>query len=292
MDYLNLPIDLLRSFVTVIDLGGYTRAAEVLRRTQPAISLQMRRLEELLERELITFEGRELRLTENGEALAIYARQLLRLNDEAVSKLAGRRPAGPLRIGLPTDFAVAFLQEAISDFARRNPLAVLEIICDLSSRIRELLHRNDLDIAVALLDQDKNPYLVRAWEEEPIWVSARSEPVHDYSPVPLATHPEGCEYRRRMIAALRSVNREWRISYTNPGIGGLQRAVSVGLGVTALTRKTLLDDMRVLTAADGFPPMEPIRVGLYYKHSRLSNAGLQLANCLIPSLDDAATPKY
>ena len=137
----NLPTDLLRAFVSVIDLGGYTRAADALGRTQPAISLQMKRLEELLGAKLITIEGRELKLTEEGEALAVYARQLLRLNDEAVAQFKGRSAQGQLRIGLPTDFSVAFLQEAISDFARSSAAREMAIHCDLSRQVLRLAAR-------------------------------------------------------------------------------------------------------------------------------------------------------
>jgi DNA-binding transcriptional LysR family regulator len=108
--------------------------------------------------------------------------------------------------------------------------------------------------------------------------------------VPLVTHPEGCEYRRRMTAALTAGGRDWRVAYTTPEIGGLQRAVSAGLGVSALTRKTLLADMRVLTPREGFPAMEPIRIGLFYKHPRLSGAGLMLVDSLIERMDQAAEP--
>lgn len=292
MRAINLPTDLLRAFVSIIDLGGYTRAAEALGRTQPAISLQMRRLAELLDATLITHEGRDLKLTEEGEALAVYARQLLRLNDEAVAKLKGRLAQGQLRVGLPTDFSVAFLQEAISGFAQSNTEVTLTVHCDLSRKVLDWLHGDELDIAVALLDRDKNPYLVRSWEERPIWAAARDSAVHKAHPVPLVSHPEGCEYRRRMTAALRAAGRDWRIAYTNPEIGGLQRAVSSGLGVTVLTRKTLLPDMRVLAARDGFPALEPIRIGLFYKHQRLSGAGLMLVDSLISHMDEAAVPDH
>lgn len=290
MRSINLPTDLLRTFVSVIDLGGYTRAADALGRTQPAVSLQMKRLEELLDARLITHEGRELKLTEEGEALAVYARQLLRLNDEAVAKLKGRAAKGQLRVGLPTDFSVAFLQEAISDFARNQSKVIMSITCDLSRRVLDLLHADELDIAIALLARDQNPYLVRSWEERPIWAVDRDVVLARHSPVPLVTHPEGCEYRRRMTAALTAEGRDWRIAYTTPEIGGLQRAVSAGMGVTALTRKTLLPDMRVLTAREGFPAMEPIRIGLFYKHQRLSGAGLMLVDSLIVRMDQAAEP--
>jgi DNA-binding transcriptional LysR family regulator len=287
---INLPTDLLRAFVSVIDLGGFTRAADALGRTQPAISLQMKRLEDLLGAKLITHEGRELKLTEEGEALAVYARQLLRLNDEAVARFKGRSAKGQLRVGLPTDFSVAFLQEAISEFASSQPDVTLAIHCDLSRKVLDWLHSDELDIAIALLARDKNPYLVRSWEERPIWAAAKESGVHKANPVPLVTHPEGCEYRRRMIASLRAEGRDWRIAYTNPEIGGLQRAVASGLGVSALTRKTLLPDMRVLTARDGFPVLEPIRIGLFYKHQRLSTAGLMLVDSLISHMDEAAEP--
>jgi DNA-binding transcriptional LysR family regulator len=290
MRSINLPTDLLRTFVSVIDLGGYTRAADALGRTQPAVSLQMKRLEELLDARLITHEGRELKLTEEGEALAVYARQLLRLNDEAVAKLKGRSARGQLRVGLPTDFSVAFLQEAIAGFVRENAQVTMSITCDLSRRLIDMLHADDLDIAIALLAQDKNPYLVRSWEETPIWAVAREAAVQRQEAVPLVTHPEGCEYRRRMTAALRAEGRDWRIAYTTPEIGGLQRAVSAGIGVTALTRKTLLPDMRALSARDGFPALEPIRIGLFYKHQRLSAAGLMLVDSLISRMDEAAEP--
>lgn len=290
MRSINLPTDLLRAFVSVIDLGGYTRAADALGRTQPAVSLQMKRLEELLDARLITHEGRELKLTEAGEVLSVYARQLLRLNDEAVARLMGRSAKGQLRVGLPTDFSVAFLQEAIAGFMREHAKVTMSITCDLSRRLIGMLHADELDIAIALLAQDNNPYLVRSWEEAPIWAAAREASLPRQEPVPLVTHPEGCEYRRRMTAALRAEGRGWRIAYTTPEIGGLQRAVSAGIGVTALTRKTLLPGMRALSARDGFPAMEPIRIGLFYKHQRLSGAGLMLVDSLISRMDEAAEP--
>lgn len=290
MRSINLPTDLLRAFVTVIDLGGYTRAADALGRTQPAVSLQMKRLEELLDARLLSHEGRELKLTEAGEALAVYARQLLRLNDEAVARLKGRSAKGQIRVGLPTDFSVAFLEEAIVAFAGEQAKVTMSITCDLSRKLLDLLHGDDLDIVIALLARDKNPYLVRSWEERPIWAVARDFSLARQGAVPLVTHPEGCEYRRRMVAALRAEGRDWRIAYTTPDIGGLQKAVSAGMGVTALTRKTLLPDMRTLASRDGFPAMEPIRIGLFYKHQRLSGAGLMLVDSLIARMDEAAVP--
>jgi DNA-binding transcriptional LysR family regulator len=287
----NLPIDVLRAFVTVIDLGGFTKAGMALGRSQPAISLQIHKLEEMVGAKLIIVSRNNLKLTEEGETLIIYARQVLRLNDEAMAKFSSQPNKGLLRIGLPTDFASSYLQEVISDFSKKMPNVAIELHCDLSRHVLSWLHANDLDIAIGILNRESNPYLVRSWEERPIWVSAADDEICKRRPIPLATHPEGCEYRGRMISALRAIGREWRVVYTNPAIGGLQRAVSSGLGVTALTRKTVQPDMRVLTIKDGFPTLESIRIGMFYKHSRLSPAGLALVETLITKMDEAADPE-
>lgn len=84
----NIPTDLMRSFVTVIDMGTVTRAAAALGRSQPAVTLQMQRLEELLDHRLLAWDGRRTRPTPTGERLLRFAREILRLNDEAVDSLA------------------------------------------------------------------------------------------------------------------------------------------------------------------------------------------------------------
>ncbi len=287
MRILNLPIDLLRTFVAVVDLGGYTKAGIALGRTQPAISLQMRRLEELVNARLIGLEGRRLRLTSDGELLDGYAREMLRLNDEVVAHFDRVDAAGALRVGLPMDYAVALLQGIVTRFAEANPEIVIEIRCDLSARLLGQMASNEIDIAIALIGGPAIAYLARSWVETPVWVSAESGHVHQLDPVPLVAHPEGCEYRSRMIAALQAAHRRWRIAFSSPGISGLQSAVQRGLGVSALTRGTLLPGMRTLTPADGFTPLEPIRAGLLYKHPRLSGGGLRLIDHIHSSLDEA-----
>ncbi|MEM9155903.1 MAG: LysR family transcriptional regulator, partial [Cyanobacteria bacterium P01_F01_bin.33] len=131
MQPIDLSTTLLRTLITIVDLGGYTRAAEALGRTQPAVSLQIKRLEALLGKKLIEPAGRDIRLTEAGEALVRFARQMLQLNDEAVASFVKPSATGVLRVGLPTDYAVAFLQEAIADFGRQHADVTLEVHCDL-----------------------------------------------------------------------------------------------------------------------------------------------------------------
>lgn len=284
----NLPTDLMRTFITVADLGGYTRAGEALNRTQPAISLQMKRLEDLLGEKLLVHDGRTVNLTSGGKVLAGFARQILQLNDEAVSRFRRTNVHGPLRIGLPTDYAVSFLQNAVTEFVHGNQAVEVEIHCDVSRNLLADLHADRIDLAVALITRAQDQYLVRAWEEQPIWVCALDTDIHKTQPLPLVTHPDGCEYRNRIVEALNQTGRAWRIAYSSPGISGLQNAVLNGLGVSALTRKTLLEGLRVLTERDGLPALAKIRIGLFYKHPRQSSAGLKLVEHIIAGLDEAA----
>ncbi len=288
MQPIDLPTTLLRTLITIVDLGGYTRAAEALGRTQPAVSLQIKRLEALLGKKLIEPAGRDIRLTEAGEVLVRFARQMLQLNDEAVASFVKPSATGMLRVGLPTDYAVAFLQEAIADFGRQHADVTLEVHCDLSHQLTTLLQRDALDIVVGLLTTERSLHLVKSWEDRPIWAAATSYAVDPKAPLSLVAHPEGCEYRNRMLRTLAGDQRSWRIALTSPDISGLQQAVAAGLGITALTEKTLTSDMRVLDKQDGLPPLEMIQIGLFYKHVRLTDAGLLLSNLLIERLDQAA----
>ena len=288
----NLPMELLRTFATVIDLGSYTRAAEVLRRTQPAVSLQIRRLEEIAQARLITNVGRETRLTEAGEFLMVYARQILSLNDEALSRTSRRDVAGQLRVGLPTDYAVAFFQEVLTQFAKLHPEIMFKIQCELSRDLLDSLERDALDVVIAMTSERTERNLAREWVERPIWVTARKGSPHRQSPIPLVAHPEGCEYRNRMAQALSSVHREWRLAYCSPGITGLQNAVLAGLGVSALTKRTYLDGMKTLGEKHGFPPLAEIHVGLYCKHVNQTDPVNRLVNFVVGKLDEAVEPDF
>lgn len=285
----NLPTDLLRTFITVVELGGHSKAGVALGRSQPAISLQIGRLEELVRAQLLMQDGRTIHPTPAGEALLSYAREMVRTNDEAVSYFHRSDKSGVLRIGLPTDYAVTFLQNTLTRFLRSNPEVELEIHCDLSRELHKMLRSEDLDLIVATMTSPRMPYLSRAWIEQPIWAAADSFEPDDSRPVPLGAHLEGCDYRSRMIGSLDTAQRRWRIVYTGPGISGLQNAVQNGLCVTALTQATLLPGMRELTEAEGFPRLEPLRIGLFYKHPRLTPAGLHLVSELVASLESVGS---
>ncbi|WHZ34817.1 LysR family transcriptional regulator [Sagittula sp. MA-2] len=277
----NIPTDLLRSFVTVVDLGGFTRAAEALGRTQPAISLQIRRLEDLLQTKLIRTSGRQFALTDDGVALGPYARQMLRLNDDILAHFAEAALSGWIRVGVPTDFSHAFLLDAIADFAARHPDVRIELESLLSKDLREALAADRLDICTAIVPDGDVPYLVESTAVTPFWVVRDTFQSDRKAPLPIVRHPDPCEYAARMRNALRVSGRGWRTALVSRDVSGLQTAVRAGLGATALTPATLLPGMRIAREDEGFPPLAPLRIGLFYKHAALSKAGHGLAQHLM-----------
>ncbi|MDF1610162.1 LysR substrate-binding domain-containing protein [Hoeflea sp. YIM 152468] len=273
---MNLQTDLLRTFVTAADLGNYTETGRVLGRTQPAISLQIKRLEQLLDRQLVKHSGKKLNLTGDGQMLLSYARQILQLNDSAASQIRRSNLSGVLRVGLPIDYSIGFFQSEIVNFMQENTGVELDILCGWSRDLLDLLHADQLDIVIAVTDSMPMPYVSLHWSERPYWVCGRDFSLAPGKPVPLVVHPEGCAYRARMLHALEATGQNWRIAFCSPGINALQNAVISGLGISALTRKTYQPGMRKLVVADGFPPLPPINVGIFYKHIRLSDAAIRL----------------
>ncbi|MFT6222788.1 MAG: DNA-binding transcriptional LysR family regulator [Paracoccaceae bacterium] len=287
MRIMNLPMDLLRSFVTVIEVESYTQAANVLGRTQPAISLQIRRLEQLVGQRLIVQKGRAISLTETGEALAQHARQILRLNDLAIAQFDRTEDRANLRIGLPLDYAVDVLQARMTDLVKDHPEIQIEIQCALSQTLLEALQNDEIDVIVALFKGSDQQFLFRHWTEQPIWVGAQTFELPQTAAIPLVVHPADCAYRGRMTQALKQVNRRWRIAYSSPGIAGLQAAVLNGLGLSCLTVPTLRKGMRRFTAADGLPDLAPLHIGLFFRQSRLGSCGHEAVGVMVKAIEEA-----
>jgi DNA-binding transcriptional LysR family regulator len=257
-----LDLDLLRSFVSVVEAGGFTRAGERVHRTQSTVSQQIRRLEETFGRPLLHRTGKHATPTEEGERLLSYARRILALAEEARDVVA--RPAGDgvVRLGIPEDFAANRLARVLSKFARSRPGLRLDVRCDLSVKLRSDLERGELDLALMKRDAGGTG-AIAAWPENLNWVTSRSHPIDPHhNPIPLAVFPQGCLYRNRAIHALEAAGRGWHIAYTSPNFAGIQAAVSAGLGVSILPEASLLADHRVLQRKDGFPAITNTELAL------------------------------
>lgn len=272
---MNMQIDQLRAFHEVAEAGSFTRAAKHLNRVQSAVSMQIKRLEETIGRRLFERNGRSIALTDEGVMLLGYARQILELNQEAMARLRQPAMSGVVRLG-SSDVASFLLTGILARFGAAYPHLQLEIHCDRSWHLLDAIDRGDLDLAIVTQHRDRPPgRLVRV--EPLVWAAARGARVREREPLPLALFGAGCIYREAALRALDGCGRRWRIAYSSVNPAGLRAAVAAGLAVATVVRSMLDDDMEVLGAADGLPPLPPVRITLHTATGDVAPAAAQLA---------------
>ena len=241
----NLDVDLLRAFVTVVETGSFTRAAALLGRTQPAVSLQIRRLEDQLRSPLLDRKGKGVGLTTEGAALLPQARRLLRLNDEIVSTLGDGDLEGEVRFGAPEDIATMHLPGILGAFARSHPRIKLSVTCDYTANLLDQMSRGMLDLALIKREPVGPELGVRVWREPLVWVALDASIV-EASPLPLIIAPAPDIYRKRALSALAGAGVAFRASFTSPSLAGQMAALRAGLGVGVLPAAMAPRDLTVL----------------------------------------------
>jgi DNA-binding transcriptional LysR family regulator len=268
-------LDLLHSFVSVVDAGGFTRAGERVHRTQSTVSQQIRKLEEKLGCVLFVRESRKVVLTEDGERLLGYARRIMALSNEVQNTLGAGGRVEVVKLGLPDDFAVADLARIIGAYAHTHPAIRLAVSCDLSVVLAAGLEQGDLDVVLLKREPGIGASLA-TWPERLHWVG-RYQPVKPGEPVPLIVRPQGCLYRERAIHALERAGRRWRIVYESPNLVGIQAALACGLGIALLDVRCLEASHHIADA--DFPAIAHTELALMVKPAA-SDAARELAHLL------------
>jgi DNA-binding transcriptional LysR family regulator len=282
-----LDLELLRSFVSVVDSGGFTRAGERVHRTQSTVSQQIKRLEDDIGQQLLNRNGKDVTPTEAGERLLSYARRLLALAEEARDVLARPNHEGAVKLGIPEDFAAYRLAKLLATFSRSHPTLRLDVRADQSTFLKRDLERGDLDLALfKRLAGEKGGIAV--WPERVHWVTSKSRPVDNgATSLPLIGFPAGCLYRARAIHALESAGHTWHMAYTSSNLAGIQAAVAAGMGLSILSEMAVQAEHRVLTAKDGFAPIDKTELALVASPDA-SPATLRLADRLAEFCDSVA----
>jgi DNA-binding transcriptional LysR family regulator len=255
-------LELLRSFVSVVDAGGFTRAGKRVHRTQSTVSQQIKRLEQDVGQPLLIRSGKDVTPTEAGERLLSYARRLLSLAEEARDVLSRPGNEGAIRLGVPEDFAAYRLAKLLAAFSRSHPGLRLDVRADQSAYLKRDLQRGELDLALfKRVAGEKGGIAV--WPERVHWVTSKSRPRDtNAGSVPLIGFPTGCLYRAGAIHALESAGRAWHMAYTSSSLAGIQAAVAAGMGLSILAEIAIQADHRVLTAKDGFAPIDRTEMAL------------------------------
>ena len=284
-----LDLDQLRTFVAIAESGSFTRAADVVHKTQSAVSMQMRRLEERIGKPIFVRDGRVSKLTEDGERLLGYARRMVRLSEETISAFDDAELSGSVRLGTPDDYADRFLPEILARFARSNPRVEVSVICEPSLSLMDMSRRGDLDLAIVTNCGEMATEIVR--REPVLWVASASHHVEQEEILPLALFRAPCIWRTAGIEALSAIGRKYRVLYTSGNSTAISAAVQAGLAITVLAESALRPGMRVLNEADGFPRLPTCEIGLIRSWNRPASPVVdKLAEHIVSSLDNLSVP--
>jgi DNA-binding transcriptional LysR family regulator len=262
MPLISLDIRMLRSFVSVVQTGSITVTARQLGRTQPAITLQLQRLEELVDKTLLHHEGRRQLLTDDGDLVLSYAKSILRLHDEMLQRLASPDVEGTVVLGTPDLYAAFVLPAILNRFRKAFPKVQVELRCELSTPLVGLVRRGEIDLAlVTKMEGFSGGKIVG--QEQLIWMVGTDSDAHCADPIPLAVLPPGNIYREHAIDQLERIGRNWKITCVSASAVGLQAAAVAGMAVTVLGRSALTLGLREIGLNEGFPPLPTVDLLLY-----------------------------
>src|ERR1700736_2984373 len=233
----DLEIDLLRSFVAVAVHRNFTRAGQAVGRTQSAVSLQIKRLEGIVGKQLFERTRQSVSVTHMGEALLVYANRILAANDAALSYIQRPEAKGLIRIGAPDDYATFLLPPILAVIEKVHPRLQFEVMCDNACDLLPLLDQGDLDIVVATHRPDAVAGRIARYE--PLhWVASPDYVDDPEAPLSLVLFPTGCVCRDIAMEALQRIDRPWRVAYSTRSIGLMEKALLESAGVSVMESST------------------------------------------------------
>ncbi|NTF43184.1 LysR substrate-binding domain-containing protein [Rhizobium rhizogenes] len=282
-------LDVLRSFVTGMELGSFAKAADRLGRSTSAISAQLKKLEEQAGTPIFRKAGRGLALTEAGETMLAYARRLLDLNDEAATAIHGAELEGWVRLGLQEDFGETLLPDVLGRFARAHPKVRIEARVVRNAELVERVTSGKLDLALAWSDGFRTEHTDRIAEVPLCWVGPAQGAVQwnaDSGEVmPLASLEAPCLLRNIAVKTLDRAGIGWRISFVSPSLGGLWAATAAGLGLAIRTPLGLPNKVRQLTVGEaGLPSLPKLDLVLHRAEIDASPATERLALIILQAV--------
>lgn len=242
---MNIDTITLQCFIAVAETKSFTRAAEHVGRTQSAISQQIIKLEQILNKPLI-IRGKVLTLTPDGDVFLGYARKIFALHREALDRFRDPELEGEICFGLPENFASKYLYEVLADFSRIHPRIMLNIECDLTLNLFEKFKNGIFDIVLVKMNRPEDfPNGVDVWSEPLKWVGDINL-LNSDKPIPLVLAPQPCVYRRAALDALEKVGRSWRLVFSSTSYASSIAAVKAGMGITVIPDTMIPDELTEL----------------------------------------------
>ncbi|EIM77808.1 LysR substrate-binding domain-containing protein [Nitratireductor rhodophyticola] len=258
-----LELDVLRTFVAIAETGSFTAASNAVYRTPSAVSMQIKKLEEMLGRSVFQRDARSVSLTADGELLLNYARRLLALNREAVSKFVMPDISGIVRLGSPDDYGERILPSVLKRFAETHPSIAVDVVIDQSANLRKRMANRQLDLTLLTCTEGSEDSSVQIVFTEPIvWAGAKGGCAHLREPLPLSLWEEGCAWRAGALSAMEKDGRDYRVAYMSAHTAGQRAAILSDLAIAPLPKSFLRDDLVELGPKDGLPKLCNYHIGM------------------------------
>ena len=284
---INIPTELLRTLIAVVDLRSFTKAAQSLGVTQPAVSAQIKRLQGLLGSELLDKSAPGVTLTSAGEVVVGYARQLLSINDQILDLSSPSGGVQPIRIGMTGDFAVAALSRALACFRASHPEARFAFRRANVDVLQRALRQAEVDLVIAV-SADGATDAYRYWSEGLVWAQGAAFKLLPSVSVPLVCYGDECVFNRIAMEALNHAGLPSEVIYCGSSIAGLHAAVGAGLGVMALPRSHL--DLPDLVACEDarLPRLPEVSCGVYLREGSDRELMERIAQAIADTLNPPA----
>jgi DNA-binding transcriptional LysR family regulator len=259
-----LELDLLRTFVAIVETGSFAAAADAVLRTPSAVSMQIKKLEDMLGRQLLARDSRSVSLTRDGELLLEHARRLLALNREAVAKFILPDVEGEVRLGAPDDVAERFLPNMLRLLAGSHPGITVNVVVESSKRLIELIRARQIDLSlltceIGIEGTDGAEILYR---ERLVWAAAKGGIAAERIPLPISVWEEGCAWRKAGLSGLERIGRSYRIAVQSAHISGQRAAILADLAIAPLPASALGGPIIEADSRHNLPPLGSYALGL------------------------------
>lgn len=279
----DMQLDWLKCFVAVVDTGTLSSAATEVFRSQSAVSMQIKKLEDAMGHRLLDRSSRRLQLTPEGQTLLGYARRMLDLQAEAQQALHNQPLTGRVRLGVPDDYAQKYLTPVLRRFALRHSSVEIELNCEQSTALIPRVAQGDLDVALVSRDHARRGILL--FHEPMVWVGSPQFELWRRDPLPIAVYEEASLARRGAMHALAQQGRRYKVVYNSSSLAGQIAAVESGLAVAALTQCSAPAHLQQLGIEHGLGPLAPMEVAAYRSRASRSNAAVDgLQQLLVQTL--------
>ena len=283
-----VDLSLLRAFVAVAETGGMTAAGRHLNLTQAAVSQQIKRLEEYFDTELFDRSQRKPELTHAGERLLAHAERMLSLNEEIWGLMTSRGYEGEVRLGVPHDIIGVFMPPILREFSKAWPRVEVTLICTPTNALLRSLEQGEVDVILTTeaKPNDRSQLLL---SDQLVWVGAQGGSAHERTPLPVTLGDEQCAFRAAAVKVLGGTGRDWRFTCSASEMSAFNASLEADLAVAPLLSQTVPEQLEILDADCGLPPLPTYYINMYVAPTDPSLIALELAKHITRSFASRLT---